>query len=148
MEYAVSRVIVVCALIAVTLWSSSGAEMARIPYEDAASVAAGKAVYGANCASCHGAKLEGQANWQMRSADGYLPAPPHDETGHTWHHPDEMLFEFTKYGPQHFAGADYKSIMPGYEGRLSDQEIWQVLAYIKAQWPILIRKQHTEAFSE
>ena len=47
-----------------------------------------------------------------------------------------------------FAGADYKSIMPGYEGRLSDQEIWQVLAYIKAQWPILIRKQHTEAFSE
>lgn len=84
----------------------------------------------------------------MRSADGYLPAPPHDETGHTWHHPDEMLFEFTKYGPQQFAGADYKSIMSGYEGRLSDQEIWQVLAYIKAQWPILIRKKHTEAFSE
>ena len=59
MKHAVSGVIVVCVLIAMTLWSSSGAEMARIPYEDAASVAAGKAVYGANCASCHGAKLEG-----------------------------------------------------------------------------------------
>ena len=51
-----------------------------------------------------------------------------------------MLFEFTKYGPQHLAGADYKSIMPAYKGQLSDQEIWQVLAYIKAQWPESIRK--------
>ena len=59
MKHAVSGVIVVCVLIAMTLWSSSGAEMARIPYEDAASVAVGKAVYGANCASCHGTKLEG-----------------------------------------------------------------------------------------
>ena len=58
------------------------------------------------------------------------------------------MFEFTKYGPQHLAGADYKSIMPAYGGTLSDKEIWQVLAYIKAQWPESIRKKHTEAFSD
>ncbi|MBE58794.1 MAG: cytochrome C [Gammaproteobacteria bacterium] len=147
MKYAVSGLIIVSALIGTALWSSSSAEMARIPYEDTTSVAAGKLVYGANCAACHGAKLEGQANWQIRTADGYLPAPPHDETGHTWHHPDQMLFEFTKYGPQHLAGADYRSIMPAYGGKLSDKEIWQVLAYIKAQWPESIRKKHTDAFS-
>ena len=79
-----------------------------------------KAVYEAHCAACHGDKLQGHANWQIRNADGYLPAPPHDETGHTWHHPDQMLFEFTKYGPQKFAGSDYRSIMPAYENRLSD----------------------------
>ena len=37
------------------------------------------------CASCHGVNLEGQANWRSRNQDGTLPAPPHDETGHTWH---------------------------------------------------------------
>lgn len=121
--------------------------MTSIPYQDHLSITAGKTVYEANCATCHGYGLQGQANWQIRSAEGYLPAPPHDETGHTWHHPDQMLFEFTKYGPQKFAGVDYRSIMPAYESRLSDTEIWQVLAYIKAQWPESIQKKHTEAFA-
>ena len=60
MKYAVSGLMIVSALIGVTLWSSSSAEMTRIPYEDVASVAAGKEIYGTNCASCHGAKLEGK----------------------------------------------------------------------------------------
>ncbi len=134
-------------LAGLVFWSSSQVEMTSIPYQDYLSITAGKTVYEANCATCHGYGLQGQANWQIRSAEGYLPAPPHDETGHTWHHPDQMLFEFTKYGPQKFAGVDYRSTMPAYENRLSDTEIWQVLAYIKAQWPESIQKKHTEAFA-
>ena len=83
MKYAVSGLIIVAVFIGIALWSSSSTEMTQIPYEDVASVTAGKEVYDTNCASCHGAKLEGQANWEIRTADGYLPAPPHDETGHT-----------------------------------------------------------------
>lgn len=120
----------------------------QIPYTDKTRVTAGQAVYEQNCAACHGKNLEGQFNWQKRSSDGYLPAPPHDETGHTWHHPDQMLFEFTKYGPQKFAGSDYKSIMPAYDGKLSDKEIWNVLAYIKSKWPKEIQKKHTEVFGQ
>lgn len=119
-----------------------------IPYLDDRSVSAGQVVYNNACAICHGAALEGQPNWQKRSSTGYLPAPPHDETGHTWHHPDQMLFEFTKYGPQRYAGADYKSAMPAYEGKLSDEEIWNVLAFIKSQWPSEIQEKHTKAFSK
>lgn len=119
-----------------------------IPYTDKSKVNLGQSIYEQNCASCHGSNLEGQFNWQKRSADGYLPAPPHDETGHTWHHPDQMLFEFTKYGPQKFAGADYKSKMPAYDGKLTDNEIWNVLAYIKSKWPDQIQRKHTEAFSK
>jgi len=119
-----------------------------IPYTDISKVNLGQSVYEQNCASCHGSKLEGQFNWQKRSADGYLPAPPHDETGHTWHHPDQMLFELTKYGLQKFAGADYKSNMPAYSGKLTDDEIWNVLAYIKSRWPDQIQRKHTEAFSK
>jgi len=51
-------------------------------------VALGQQVYAARCASCHGANLEGQPNWQQELPTGGLPAPPHDETGHTWHHND------------------------------------------------------------
>ena len=119
-----------------------------IPHTDKSKVNLGQSVYEQNCASCHGRNLEGQFNWQKRSADGYLPAPPHDETGHTWHHPDQMLFELTKYGLQKFAGADYKSKMPAYDGKLTDDEIWNVLAYIKSKWPDQIQRKHTQAFSK
>ena len=69
-----------------------------LKHKDDAIVDLGRVVYAENCASCHGVALEGQDDWQQRDADGYLPAPPHDETGHTWHHPDPYLFLITKYG--------------------------------------------------
>ena len=59
---------------------------------------AGARIYALHCASCHGMKLEGQPNWRQRLANGRMPAPPHDESGHTWHHPDEVLFGITKRG--------------------------------------------------
>ena len=58
----------------------------------------GALIYQARCASCHGVHLEGQANWRERGADGRLPAPPHDASGHTWHHPDDVLIRITKEG--------------------------------------------------
>ena len=58
----------------------------------------GKSVYVQNCASCHGVKLEGQKDWMSRLPNGVMPAPPHDETCHTWHHSDKYLFMITKYG--------------------------------------------------
>lgn len=107
-------------------------------------VAQGQEIYVASCASCHGANLEGEPNWQQRRTDGTLPAPPHDETGHTWHHPDQVLIELTKYGPQRFAGADYKTAMPAYDGVLSDDDIIAVLSFIKSTWPDDIRRRHDQ----
>ena len=110
--------------------------------DDAAKVARGEEVYVDACASCHGANLEGQANWRRRNAAGRLPAPPHDETGHTWHHPDTALFELTKFGPAALVGDGYESDMPGYADTLSDEEILEVLSYIKSQWRDEIRSRH------
>ncbi|MXY91904.1 MAG: c-type cytochrome [Caldilineaceae bacterium SB0670_bin_27] len=98
-------------------------------------VALGEILYQQYCASCHGAELEGQANWKIRDENGFLPAPPHDETGHTWHHPDEQLFEITKIGTEAYVGSGYRSNMIGFGDQLDDTEIWAVLAYIKSQWP-------------
>ena len=71
-----------------------------------------------------------------------MPAPPHDRNGHTWHHADKLLFELTKFGVQKYAGENYESNMPAYEGVLSDREIVASLSYIKSHWPEAIRKRH------
>ena len=109
---------------------------------DTALVALGEKVYAAECAACHGANLEGEPNWQTRGADGLLPAPPHDASGHTWHHADEVLFNITKHGIERYAGPGYRSSMPAYEGILSDEEIVAVLSYIKSRWPKEVQAQH------
>lgn len=70
----------------------------RADPRDAAKVALGAKVYAENCAACHGAKLEGQPSWREKLPSGRMPAPPHDESGYTWHHTDEVLFGITKYG--------------------------------------------------
>ena len=36
-------------------------------------ISLGKSVYVQNCASCHGAKLEGQKDWMSRLPDGLMP---------------------------------------------------------------------------
>ncbi|MGE3571227.1 MAG: cytochrome c [Burkholderiales bacterium] len=102
---------------------------------DAARLALGQRVYAQHCASCHGAKLEGQPDWRRRLPNGRMPAPPHDETGHTWHHADALLFALTKQGlVPPYAPAGYESDMPAFGQTLSDEEIWAVLAFIKSHW--------------
>lgn len=94
----------------------------------------GQALYTQHCASCHGLHLEGQPNWMVRKPDGRLPAPPHDASGHTWHHSDRQLFEIVKYGLEKIAPG-YATDMQSFGGVLSDDEIRAVLDYIKSTWP-------------
>src|SRR6476646_10329860 len=133
MKRAVATLDVVAALLVLPL-IACGAKSQADP-TNAAQVASGKAIYAANCASCHGANLEGQTNWKSRKADGRMPAPPHDDTGPTWHHSDDILFGITKggvtppYGPP-----GYQSDMPAFGATLTDAQIWDVVAYIKSRW--------------
>lgn len=121
-----------------------GDQQSRADPNDAKQVAVGRQLYDAACASCHGRSLEGQANWQTRLPDGFLPAPPHDESGHTWHHPDRILFRITKLGAAAEAPAGYRTNMPGFSATLSDEEIWAILAYIKSTWPEHIRQRQAD----
>ena len=108
--------------------------------DDPAQVALGRQVYAAHCAMCHGAKLEGEPNWAIRKPNGRLPAPPHDRSGHTWHHPDRDLITMTK---KSLAGLEpgYQSDMPAFEGVLTDEQIVAVLAFIESNWPTEIRER-------
>lgn len=98
-------------------------------------LARGEAIYAEACAACHGANLEGQPNWRARGPDGRLPAPPHDASGHTWHHSDRILLDITAHGTAAVVGGGYESNMPGFGDAYSDEELRDVLEWIKAQWP-------------
>jgi hypothetical protein len=100
----------VVALAGASSWPASGLALAADP-SDEGIVAAGEMIYRDHCASCHGAELEGQPDWQRQLPDGGFPAPPHDADGHTWHHPDQLLFEITKFGGQALAPPRFKSNM-------------------------------------
>ena len=98
-------------------------------------VALGQRVYQEQCASCHGENLEGEENWQDRDSSGLIKAPPHDETGHTWHHDDAYLFDSIRQGGARLPAEVGTSAMPAYDNILTDSEIAAVLAYIKNEWP-------------
>ena len=95
----------------------------------------GAALYQQYCASCHGAELQGQPDWRSPGPDGRLPAPPHDATGHTWHHSDDILFRITRDGTAAVVGGGYESNMPGFGNNLRDTQIQAILDYIKSTWP-------------
>ena len=139
----IATLVFLAGAIIVALWS--GEKSAADP-DNAQQVARGKPVYDRLCASCHGARLEGQPDWQEQLPSGRMPAPPHDASGHTWHHPDSVLFGISKHGlvPGKYAPPKYQSDMPAFGGTLSDEEIWAVLAYIMASWPQDIRKAQRE----
>ena len=128
--------------VAAWLWASEGEGDIHLRPGDREAVARGAAIYKADCASCHGANLEGQPHWRERLPNGRLPAPPHDPTGHTWHHPDAQLFALTKLGPAKLVGDDYQSDMPGFGDKLRDDQIVDVLSYIKSTWPKEIQARH------
>ncbi len=98
-------------------------------------LARGAALYAEHCAACHGADLEGAADWRRPRPDRRLPAPPHDASGHTWRHPDSVLFAITKHGSAAVIGGGYESDMIGFGDVLDDEEIRDVLAFIKSTWP-------------
>jgi mono/diheme cytochrome c family protein len=100
-----------------------------LPTLDAQRVAQGQPLYNQYCAACHGAEGEGQPDWKIRNEDGSLKAPPHDASGHTWHHDDDLLLNLIANG------SDFpQSQMPTFGGTLSDEEILAILEYIRTWW--------------
>lgn len=125
-------------LAAALIHFSTATILPRIDHTDQQQVDLGRRLYADACASCHGASLEGQQNWQRRLPSGRMPAPPHDAAGHTWHHADSVLFAITKRGPAAYPES-HQTDMPAFDQRLSDSEIAAILAYIKNTWPPDIR---------
>jgi len=125
--------------------SGAGADgTIELKADDATMLARGKIVYQRECAACHGVNLEGQDGWRDKTVYRMRLAPPHDKSGHTWHHPDALLFQLTKYGLSAIIGRDYPNAMPVYDSVLSDLDIIAALSYIKSTWPQDVKDIHAK----
>jgi putative copper export protein/methionine-rich copper-binding protein CopC/mono/diheme cytochrome c family protein len=93
-----------------------------IDTSDVASIQRGEDVYLANCMSCHGVGLRGDGP----DATGLQPPPADFMASHAKVHSDADLVYWTKNGKQGTA-------MPGFAGTLSDQDILDVLTFIKSR---------------
>ncbi len=88
---------------------------------DAVTLAAGQQIYQANCVTCHGANGGGDgptaAGLNPRPSDFSLHMPPGKHT-------DGQVFLWIKDG---FPG----TAMPAWGARLSDEQIWQLVNYLR-----------------
>jgi mono/diheme cytochrome c family protein len=107
----------------------NGITVPPIPTLNAELVAQGEPLYAQSCASCHGTNLEGVPEWKTVQPDGRLLPPPQDSSGHTWHHPDELLLSIISDG-----GDPSYSDMPAYGDILTDEETNAILTFIKNSW--------------
>lgn len=129
--------LVVAIVLAWVVWTHVSASdgLVQVAQTEARDLERGAALYAGACAACHGVNLEGQPNWRRPGPDGRLPAPPHDASGHTWHHPDRVLLDITMRGTAAVVGGGYESNMPGFGESYSEDELRDILAWIKSQWP-------------
>lgn len=115
-----------------------------------ADLQAGRDLYVEHCAACHGADLQGQPDGRSPDETGIYPAPPHDETGHTWHHDDATLIDYITRGGQAFLddmNVAFTSGMPGFGSVLDEHEIEAILDYIKSTWPERIQNLQAQRSS-
>ncbi len=95
----------------------------------------GHVLYTAYCAGCHGDHGQGQfpgAPLEPSPITNRIGAPPHNETGHSWHHSDDLLVRYVLEGGFTDPAAFYP--MPGFGWRLSVDEARQIVGYIMTLW--------------
>jgi mono/diheme cytochrome c family protein len=128
--------VVALGLAACSRQTAASASPSIPPYQtlDAAQVERGQVLYQQACAACHGANAEGAATWPTRGPDGLEPAPPHDDRGHTWHHPDRVLYEAIHDGMRDPLKPDSPLRMPAFGDKLSDADIQALVEYFKSLW--------------
>ena len=128
-------ILVIGAVAAGAVWYSQSGKVVPGDATDLDQVAFGGRIYSRICANCHGTELDGQLGWEVPLKDGTRLAPAHSAEGKTWRRGDDALFEVVKVGGETLRPDGGVSRMPGFGEKLTDEEIWAVIAFIKSTWP-------------
>lgn len=97
---------------------------------DQVQIKRGESVYVVHCAGCHGPNGEATPEWRKPGQDGKYPPPPLDGSAHAWHHSTEVLKKTILKGTPPEIGS-----MPAWEGKLTEQQVDDVIVWIKSLWP-------------
>ena len=99
-----------------------------------------------HCSACHGDEAAGQDPSQPSGGwdenDNRL-APALNGTGHAWHHPPSLLYQYIKEG-----SIDKNSPMPALGDRIVDGDIKAIVGYIQSLWPDEIMNKYKERFKD
>jgi mono/diheme cytochrome c family protein len=106
--------------------SSAGTALERLAPMEV--MARGARLYQENCAICHGPEAQGHPDWQT---PGIVVAPPLNGTGNDWKRKHNELVAVIKKGVKR----KNEQIMPAWEGRLTEQDIEDVIIWFQALWP-------------
>ena len=97
-----------------------------------ASVAGGKKAYDTNCAACHGAQAQGavKAGISISIIEEQGGRQPSDLTDDQWDHgsSDAEIYQVIRRGVP-------PTMMAGWEGRIPDAEIWDIVNYLRSLAP-------------
>jgi mono/diheme cytochrome c family protein len=93
------------------------------------SIETGRKTYAANCAACHGNQAQGAVKAGLQIAlviEEQKGRPPQDLTDDVWDHgaSDGQIFTVIKRGLP-------PTLMAGFDGRLSDNDIWNIVNYLR-----------------
>jgi mono/diheme cytochrome c family protein len=90
----------------------------------------GANLYAISCQPCHGDRY---GKGRIGSAD------PHNEKGHTWHHPNAQLKDWTLNGKPGF-----HQDMPAFNESLEEQDVESILDFIKTWWTTMQREMQAD----
>ena len=97
-----------------------------------------------HCAPCHGNDAAGQDPSQPSGgydAEMNRIAPALNGTGHSWHHPPELIYEYIEKG-----SIDETSPMPSFGSILKGDDIKAIIAHINSLWPDEIIERYRKRF--
>jgi mono/diheme cytochrome c family protein len=129
-------VIAICVAVVGYIASQRPAEISLADAQNRKQVDLGQLTYQQNCMACHGVKLKGKPSWDVASAK--QAGIPLSADGTTWHISDRHLFDAIATGQRVKAGETKKihdtAFAKSQGGRLTDNEIWAMIAYFKTTW--------------
>jgi mono/diheme cytochrome c family protein len=93
------------------------------------SVMRGARLYQEHCALCHGPEAQGHPDWENPQV---AAAPPLNGSGNEWKRKKTDLIAVIKDG----AKRNNEPVMPAWGGRLSNDEVEDIVAWFQALWPM------------
>jgi mono/diheme cytochrome c family protein len=130
--------IAACVAIVGYISANRPAEQSLAAIENQKQVELGQLTYQQNCMGCHGVKLKGKPSWEVASPN--QAGIPLSADGTTWHMSDNHLFDAIATGERVKAGKTTRVHEQAYAksagGRLTDNEIWALIAYFKTTWTV------------
>jgi mono/diheme cytochrome c family protein len=139
--------IIVTAALAITACREGSQSVARSrpaaqysPSFDPSKIARGAKIFDENCAQCHGPQAQGHPDWGTPGEGSFAAAPPLNGTGNEPKHTKSELLNVIRKG----ARKNGLEIMPAWQGRLSSQDMEDVMTWFQSLWPPEVYKEwHT-----